>query len=382
MFFDVILIAGIVTIIFIMLFLFRKKKEQSSIFLLTIFFVVFVSLVNFYANVHNVKYLIRITGFIIEGAGYLLAPLFYFYTLSLFKTIKLSRINTIAHFFPFLLNIICITIPLMVSNFYDGNTSEYLKFIKSIWEELFVLESFYFLIYILKAFQKLQKHQKIVKSYYSNLDMKNFSWAKQMLICLIAYQVINIGLSTYILTIGPLGFDEDYILAINSSLIIFYLGYHGLFQSSIFIPSYLIDNKELTLDTNSKLTEKPKKEIFTQSEIIEIKNRLKDVLEYQKLYLNDSLTLADLASKISITDKKLSIFINQHLQTSFYELINYHRIEAFKKRITSNSDKNFTLWGVASECGFKSKTSFHRIFKKQIGLTPLQYQKNQSHIKE
>jgi len=38
--------------------------------------------------------------------------------------------------------------------------------------------------------------------------------------------------------------------------------------------------------------------------------------------------------------------------------------------------KNFSLLGIAFECGFNSKASFNRAFKKNTGLTPSEYKKS------
>ncbi len=41
--------------------------------------------------------------------------------------------------------------------------------------------------------------------------------------------------------------------------------------------------------------------------------------------------------------------------------------------IDSKEYENYTLLGIAYECGFNSKASFNRVFKKETGLSPSQY---------
>jgi len=40
--------------------------------------------------------------------------------------------------------------------------------------------------------------------------------------------------------------------------------------------------------------------------------------------------------------------------------------------------KNYSLLGIAFECGFNSKSAFNRMFKKSTGLTPSQFKEANS----
>jgi len=99
-------------------------------------------------------------------------------------------------------------------------------------------------------------------------------------------------------------------------------------------------------------------------------------LNYEKAYLDENLTLSKLAELIPTTDKKLSTFLNQHLNITFYDMINAYRVESVKEKLLSNNYNNLTLLGIAYESGFNSKSSFNRIFKKETGLSPSEYKKS------
>lgn len=94
-----------------------------------------------------------------------------------------------------------------------------------------------------------------------------------------------------------------------------------------------------------------------------------------RLYLNESLSLRDLSSRLGIDQNLLSYILNTHLKKNFYEYINEYRIEELKDKLNQPKYKNFTMLAIALECGFNSKTSFNRIFKQMTGITPSQYKK-------
>ncbi|MFZ2286817.1 MAG: helix-turn-helix transcriptional regulator [Bacteroidales bacterium] len=90
-------------------------------------------------------------------------------------------------------------------------------------------------------------------------------------------------------------------------------------------------------------------------------------------YLNPELTLSQLAGELGISSHILSQVMNEKLGINFFDLINDYRVESFKEKIVDPKYVNFSLPGIALECGFNSKSAFNRIFKLKTGLTPSQY---------
>jgi AraC-like DNA-binding protein len=86
--------------------------------------------------------------------------------------------------------------------------------------------------------------------------------------------------------------------------------------------------------------------------------------------------LNKLAKHIPTTDKKLSLLLNQYMNTTFYDFVNAYRVQSVKEKLASVDFDNLTLLGIAYESGFKSKTSFNRIFKKETGFSPSEYKKS------
>ena len=95
-----------------------------------------------------------------------------------------------------------------------------------------------------------------------------------------------------------------------------------------------------------------------------------------KLYVNPSLKIADLANVANTSSHALSYLFNQYLQKSYYDYINEFRVEEFKDIIQQKKYSQYTLEALSEHCGFSSRASFFRSFKKVTGITPNEYIKN------
>lgn len=115
--------------------------------------------------------------------------------------------------------------------------------------------------------------------------------------------------------------------------------------------------------------------LLTETEIKELSHKLKEELKEEEAFLNPNLTLRELAESINTTEKKLSFLLNQEMETNFYEYINKFRVEKFKSEVGKAENENLSILGLAMNCGFKSKSSFYRTFKAEVGTSPSQFLK-------
>lgn len=113
-----------------------------------------------------------------------------------------------------------------------------------------------------------------------------------------------------------------------------------------------------------------------------IAGQLSDYMTVQKPYLDSDLTIQDLSAMLSLPKHQLSQVINTEFGSNFYEFINRHRLEAFKKQVLDPANSHLSILGIALECGFNSKATFNQVFKKTEGMTPSEFVKTagaQSH---
>jgi len=214
------------------------------------------------------------------------------------------------------------------------------------------------------------RFKEAIKSNYSNWTEHDFVWIKDMLI---GYLIV-ISVDTFISIMGSYSLYGFYVTMIATVIVITYLGYYGINQSRILLPEFLVveavDNKKSNKNQLSNSSEQ---------EIEELKTMLENVLQNENPYLDENLSLRKLADMLSTTDKNLSTLLNQFMGISFYDLINKRRVEAVKKMIAKETSDKYSLMGIAYECGFNSKSSFIRAFKKETGLSPSEYKKKLQH---
>ncbi|WP_101448037.1 helix-turn-helix domain-containing protein [Aquimarina sp. MAR_2010_214] len=129
----------------------------------------------------------------------------------------------------------------------------------------------------------------------------------------------------------------------------------------------------LTIEVEKK--GKKRKELLSKEQTKEYAQKLLNHIRQDTPYLNPDLTLKSLASHLEIHPNQLSWLINHEFNKNFSEFINHYRVEAFKRISKDPKNSHITLIGLAFESGFNSKTVFNTFFKKETGMTPMQYLK-------
>ena len=64
---------------------------------------------------------------------------------------------------------------------------------------------------------------------------------------------------------------------------------------------------------------------------------------------------------------------------NFNDFVNQKRVEAIIKQLNQGAHISNTLLSIALDCGFNSKTTFNRAFKKETSITPKQFIEQYEH---
>lgn len=104
-----------------------------------------------------------------------------------------------------------------------------------------------------------------------------------------------------------------------------------------------------------------------------LSEQLDSLMNEKRLYMNPKLKIADLAEALHTPSYKLSYLFSQYLDHTFYDYVNDFRIIEFKRLIEKGEHKSYSLNALMEKCGFMSRSSFFRHFKKHTGMTPNEY---------
>lgn len=99
-------------------------------------------------------------------------------------------------------------------------------------------------------------------------------------------------------------------------------------------------------------------------------DNLLELMNSEKMYLNNQLTIEEVAKKLGTNRTYLSQIINEKFNANFNNFINKYRVKEAQQMLLMDSNKAFTIESIANAAGFHSKSSFNTAFKKFTGLTP------------
>ena len=246
----------------------------------------------------------------------------------------------------------------------DGKIPDYVRFIYPIMVA-------HAITYLTLTFILLRKHNDRLKESYSYSDHRiDLLWLRSLLIGLTIVWTIVITANA---TMS--GFEADKAIYATVVLFVFFIGFFGVRQGNIFsspsppTSTSPVAQEEVNVNEQKRYSRSGLKE----DEASAISQQLTRLMETEKLYLEERLTLPAVAERLDIHTNYLSQIINERFRKNFYDFINTYRVEEFKSHISRGAHRKMTLFSLALECGFTSKGAFNSAFKKSTGQTPTEF---------
>ena len=366
---NLLIISGIVQGLIVCLILFFKKEDDRKAHLALVLalltaFLHFSYLLLIDLNLPvNYPWLLWIPWNMTTSIG----PLIYLYVL--FKT---------DHSFVFRKQEIRLFLPVLAEIFlhfiiaFDAHSNEFMyyrsPFFVPAYMAIYVWAGGSVFIYLKKSLRHIHSHESWVLGNFSDLKGVTLKW----LLSLIKYYrwIWLLWIPFVIILILSFEIDiEHFILVIILYTLIFLITYL----------SYFVGLEALVHSQNSKLilskvafqqTENTSYQKLGKEKVEQYVERITTSMSQEKLYLNDQISLSMLATQVDLEPNLVSHILNSHLNQSFYDFINSYRIDEAKKMMTDSQYSHFKIVAIAYACGFNSKSTFNRVFKKQVGCSP------------
>lgn len=240
------------------------------------------------------------------------------------------------------------------------------------------------IVYVVLSIVRLLRYRRRIVHEFSNTEKINFNW----LLFLILWLAV--------IWIAVLFVQMDEVIFGAAVFFVLWIGYYGIRQVNVFSHGKPRTPPQAPMNGGGETPSPPSgdtpddaglqlpdaegqakylKSTLSNEEAADIHARLLALMESTKPYTNPELSLGDLAESLQLHPNLLSQVINTRENKTFYDLINEKRVDEFIHRVAQPGSSQFTLLAIAMDCGFNSKASFNRNFKKHKGYTPSEYLK-------
>ncbi len=102
--------------------------------------------------------------------------------------------------------------------------------------------------------------------------------------------------------------------------------------------------------------------------------RLRAILDYLHSNYQEKITLEDVARHVNISRSECCRFFRKHMKLSLFDYLLSYRVE---QSLPLLRDRELSVTQIAEQTGFGGSAYFAKIFKKEMGLSPSQYRKNE-----
>jgi AraC-like DNA-binding protein len=229
-------------------------------------------------------------------------------------------------------------------------------------------------VYLYLSFKLLRQHQQAIPNYFSYREKITLSWIRNLLIIMLVFWF---SIILFLVLLQGRGSMDWYMegLMLFSIVAIFYMGTMGILQPRVYHQIGFRAEKKVPPSNTSSNEGKYRKSALSPEMMERILTHLEQLMDSDKPYLKNNLTLPELSEMLAVSPNYLSQVINEKLQMNFFDYINSYRIEVAKQLLIKPLPYTHTILDIAMESAFNSKSAFYSSFKKQTGLTPVQYKK-------
>lgn len=306
-----------------------------------------------------------------------LGPLFYFYVRSITVSNFRFKAKNVLHFVPWLVFLV-VKIFILV---YDASQPGFAETQNGYLVQNFqwkYLEPFYtvfffaqLLLYLSFTLQLFFTYRKNIMQFFSNTYRLELDWIRNFLLVYTALFLYDVGQTIVTVSITELHWTQKWWLHFFSAIAILYVGMKGYFTNTASLKGLHFDGAKSIVPEVARHNDTVL--LASKDALVEKVNLVRDFFNTETPYLDPELNLVTLSERLKWNRAELSEVINSGFQMNFNDFVNSYRVEAVKKMFADGKQSQLSILGLAFECGFNSKATFNRVFKKFTQQSPTQY---------
>ncbi len=379
-----VLVSQGIILAFLLLFRYRTKKNTSDLFLALLVLITCyhrttytIGFMDWYDTYRNTK-----INYWLIYLGLAVGPLIYFYVKSITSSNFVFRIKDGLHFVPVMVymtyRIFIFAYDASQPDFADSQNGYLMQllefdFMGFFFESFFVAQH---LLYLAFTLQLYYRYRILLPKYFSNTYRFELNWIRNFLFLYAFLFVYSVMQQFVNISVTELSWIQKWWYQFFSAIVVIYVGIKGYFTDTTTLTTLGIDiNADTSVFSTANDYGTPADHYSAKlpDELKSKMYRVRNYMEEQKPFLNPDLNLVDLAKLLQMTRAQLSEVINTGFSKNFNDYINQYRISAFKTALDQGKQQQLSLLGIAFECGFNSKATFNRVFKKFERSSPSEY---------
>jgi AraC-like DNA-binding protein len=231
---------------------------------------------------------------------------------------------------------------------------------------VFITEFAWNVAFLYFAIKHYRKYRAWTNENFSDTEKIKFDWLRNFLYIFTFVFILGAVFDFTNSFVFKLSYIQYFYFELVLALVTYYLAVAGYLRSKTIELSFVPKTEE----------NESKKTLLAEKELAKLKAKLQDLMKNDKLYREPNLTLTDLARQIGVNSAVLSFVINNGFGKNFNDFVNEFRIKEVKEKLKTAGDSG--LLAVAFDCGFNSKATFNRAFKKFTGVSPKEFQIRQN----
>jgi AraC-like DNA-binding protein len=231
--------------------------------------------------------------------------------------------------------------------------------------------------YLKECVRILARHADHTKALFSNIERKTLNTLRILIFVVVTKWFVGLLRALYCITLGR---DTGWGLLFTGMEVgvIVWALFFVMRQSTVFSGAErkLVDDLfGSDAERSAGAEARYARSSLDQPTRARIRRKLQDAMNTSHVYRDNRLTLRGLCQQIKENPHYVSQVINQDLGTSFYDLVNVHRVENAKQLLVMAPEK--TVIDIALEVGFNSKSTFNAAFRHHTGSTPTAYRNSE-----